>query len=162
MTVSTSDDVFLRWSVEKVLKRLKASEGWRFDSDAAKGLGMDRRALAGYKSRGTLPFEQLAEFAAQHDYSLEWVINGRGPQQLAELDRIAEPAARYGGGVNFELHSQVAEAVHELLDEAGIKVKNEIDQAKVDYLIAYCYNDIAAQGGKVDRDKIRATIKLAM
>ncbi|MDY6979364.1 MAG: hypothetical protein SV201_05745 [Pseudomonadota bacterium] len=123
---------------------------------------MDRRALAGYKSRGTLPFEQLAEFAARQGYSLEWVVNGRGPQHLTDLDRIAEPAARYGGGINFELHSQVAEAVHELLDEAGIKVNNEHDQAKVDYLIAYCYDIISKQGGKVDRDQIQATIKLAM
>ncbi len=147
--------------LDAVLARIKQAEGARFDADIAKALGMDRRSLAGYKTRGTLPLEHLVQFAASKGYSLEWVLNGRGPQNVEALNRIAETPPAYAGGFNFELHHQVAQAVRELLNENDILIGRDTTNEKVDHLIAYCFDDINKQPDhNIDKGKIINLIKI--
>jgi len=150
-----------KYSLNSVLERLKVSEGWRFDTDAATALDMDRRSLAGFKSRDSLPFDYLVSFAREKGYSLEWVINGRGPEKVDMLCGVAETSPAYSS-IDYTLFDEVSKAVHELINEAGVEIKTEHDQSKFDYLLAYSYDQVLKNNGKINKKDIASLVKLAM
>lgn len=136
------------FSFEAVIERIKAVLGLRFDTEVAASLKMDRRTLAGYKSRGTLPYEALVEMAAEKGLSLEWLVFGRGPQETETL-AIAEPAAHYA-------ETQIAKIVRGIMAAEGF----EFDKEKTDYLIRYVYDETMKSGGEVDEHKVAELIKI--
>lgn len=146
-------------SLDDVLKRLKESESWRFDTDAANALGMDRRSLAGFKKRDTLPFDYLVKFATDNGYSLEWVINGRGPVKAESL--VSDNESTYGT-IDYPLFNRVGKVVHEFIENAGIEIATDSDKEKLDYLLAYCYDQVKKEGGDINQNNIASLVKLAM
>jgi hypothetical protein len=72
-----------RAAVLAILGRVGAILGTTVDAEIAKGLGASPQNLATWKSRGTVPYERLCEFALRKDVSLDWLLLGKGaPSQV--------------------------------------------------------------------------------
>ncbi|SEO69481.1 helix-turn-helix domain-containing protein [Aquisalimonas asiatica] len=63
--------------VQAVLERVGRLLGVGADSDIARGLGASPQTLSTWKRRGTIPYERLIRFAAEHDVSLDYLLLNR-------------------------------------------------------------------------------------
>jgi len=79
-------------TINAILERLKGELGTSKDSDIARALNVSRNAPATWKKRGTIPLEELAEFAEREQYNLGWILNGQG---VSRLNIVQEPTNSY-------------------------------------------------------------------
>lgn len=83
-----------------VLDRLALLHETKTDSALAACLGVARGTLSSWRARGAVPPGDCVIAAKRSNISLEWLINGRGPRSLDDLNgdgaaEIADPYRRY-------------------------------------------------------------------
>ena len=77
--------------MSEIIERLKACKGYESDADLARELGVHPKKLGVWKSRNTVPLEELTTFCRRNVYSLEWALTGDGlePEKTALPPRTA-------------------------------------------------------------------------
>jgi len=68
------------WQAEIFARVLDAVDGHR-DQDIAEALHVGSGQVSNWRSRGTIPFEKIAEFARDRGLSLDHLILGRGSNE---------------------------------------------------------------------------------
>ncbi|MDP6352601.1 MAG: helix-turn-helix domain-containing protein [Alphaproteobacteria bacterium] len=69
-----------------VLGRLAAVLDAASDTDLAQKLGVARGTVSSWRARGAVPVKDCLAAAHCNDISLEWLINGRGPKFVGDLE----------------------------------------------------------------------------
>lgn len=149
--------------IEEIIERIKRAEGLRFDTEAAPLFGVDKTTIGKWKSRGTIPYEHLINYAREKSYSLDWLLLGRGPMKLEAFEQVNEESstAYRARQIDPALFNAVATEVRGMLGENNIRIADEPMQAKVDQLITYIYNSMIKSGEEtVDPDQVRSLIKM--
>lgn len=148
--------------VGEIVERIKAAEGLRFDTDVAPLFGVDKTTIGKWKSRGTVPYEYLIQYAQDKGYSLDWLLLGRGPMTWAAVEQVNEAANAYKvRQIDYSLFSAIAAEVRNMLQENQLEVADAHMQAKVDQLITYIYNSMIKSGEQtVDPEQVRSLIKM--
>lgn len=78
-------------SVQVILERLAEVTGCKNDSALARKLNASRQSLSKWRSRGSVPYQLLTDFAATNDISLDYLLLGRKPNCLAlDLNLLLE------------------------------------------------------------------------
>lgn len=67
-------------SLEKVLERLAHLTGAGSDAELARTLDVSRQSLSKWRSRGSVPYEKLQDFAEKHGHSLDYLLMGKEPE----------------------------------------------------------------------------------
>jgi len=70
--------------ITQIVNRIKIHKQIQDDKEAATLLGMNDTALSNHKTRDTIPFKPLYDFALQEGLSFEWLINGKGEKHIIE------------------------------------------------------------------------------
>lgn len=143
----------------EVIYRIKKAENLRYDADVAVPLHVEKTRIATWKARNTVPYERLVEYSRYSGVSLDWLLNGRGPQKVVQ--GVAEETGRYGpnpAAINSDVFVAVRKTVNKVLDETNIKPDTE----KHDRLVIIIYNDIITKndGYDISPEKVRELIKL--
>jgi len=149
--------------IEEIVERIKSAEGLRFDTELAPLFGVDKTTIGKWKSRGTVPFEYLINYAQQKSYSLDWLLLGRGSMKIEAFEQVNEESiATYRASqIDYTLFNAIAVEVRSMLGENKIKIADEHMQAKVDQLITYIYNSMIKCGEQaVDPEQVRSLIKM--
>lgn len=133
-----SDGIDLRG----ILDRVKAVEGLAYDKDVAVPLNMALRNLGAYKERGTVPWQQLAEYAQRRHLSLHWLVFGEGPRE-AEPMAIGEPRGHYGAAVDPQLLQLVLWEVFDFLRTRDMSTLNAEKLAKAVALMYQLFEERA-------------------
>ncbi len=109
--------------LRQVLDRIKSVEGVPNDVDLAEPLATNRRNIAAWKERGSLPWERLYDYCQRRRISLEWLLNGQGASQLTHL--VAEPGAVYKLETDQDTLYQIAADIHRALHQTGTDISAE-------------------------------------
>lgn len=148
--------------IAEIIERIKGAEGLRFDTEVAPLFGVDKTTIGKWKSRGTVPYEYLINYAQQKGYSLDWLLLGRGPMTMMAAEQVNEGAGAYRARqIDYTLFNAVAAEVRGMLGESHVRIEDEHIQAKVDQLIAYTYNSMIKSGEQtVDPEQVRSLIRM--
>lgn len=82
-------------NVDEVLDRAKLVAGVQTDADLARLFGKFKTAASNWRSRGTIPLNELVELADTHNVSLDWMLTGRSPKGAAAALGVEEPTQTY-------------------------------------------------------------------
>ena len=74
----------IRWALEA------AGKPSRFDKHVAEALGIPHYTIAQSKHCETLPWEEVALFAARHNLSLNWLLFGQPRRETRSIGQIME------------------------------------------------------------------------
>ncbi len=149
--------------IEEIVERIKRAEGLRFDTDVAPIFGVDKTTIGKWKSRGTVPFEYLIHYAQQKNYTLDWLLLGRGTMNMEVFEQVNEAfSAPYRARqIDYTLFNAIAVEVRSMRSENDIKITDEQMQVKIDQLITYIYNSMIKSGEQiVDPDQVRSLINM--
>lgn len=69
---------------------MKTVVGVQMDKALSEALGVSKSFVSVIKNRGTIPYEECVALALERHISLDWLILGRGRQELGELP-VAPP-----------------------------------------------------------------------
>jgi hypothetical protein len=85
-----------------ILNRLKEMTGSSSDADLARYLGISPATLSNWKSRGSIDYDLV--FSKCDDWNLQWLLTGKGTQQVAS-DRsiVGGHGSTITGNVNITL-----------------------------------------------------------
>ena len=72
----------IRWALEA------AGKPSRYDKHVAEALGVSRSTVAQSKHRETIPWEEVALFAARHNLSLNWLLFGQPRRETRSIGQI--------------------------------------------------------------------------
>lgn len=116
--------------INKVIEKLKdvisreLGEKTVLEKDVAKILGMTPNALAQFKHRNTLPYEQIMYFCAKRKLSINWIMFEQIPDSLVD-DSMEYLKVKYfkninssagGGALNFNEKYKIINIHRKLLD----------------------------------------------
>ena len=142
--------------LREILDRLKALEGVRSDVELAEPLITNRRNIAAWKERGSLPWERLDDYCSRKHISLEWLLNGRGPTRLARL--VAEPGAVYQVATHQDVLYRLAGDVYRAVGETGLAISPE----KFAGIMHLLHRDMLDAGvDEVSYEKVLKVVRLA-
>lgn len=71
---------------DAVIRRLSEHLGTKTDAELAERFGLTRSAVKGWRARGTIPFQECLKVAERDHLSLDWLITGRGPKRMTEIE----------------------------------------------------------------------------
>lgn len=116
-------------NVGEVLDRVKQVAGVQTDADLARFFGKFKTAASNWRSRGTVPLNEIVELAETHNVSLDWILTGRGGKEvmgageLATTEAAPEPYAAPGENFNARLARlrQISEWLQEIEREDGLQ-----------------------------------------
>lgn len=102
--------------IETVLTRLHTFFGITKDSELSELMGEGRSTISAWRTRGTIPYQQIAELSRKYDLNVYWALYGEEPMHKSELslDRDYTSVAKYdlkvSAGTGYEiLNSQVVD-----------------------------------------------------
>ena len=143
--------------IRAIIDRVKKAEGVAYDKDIATPLRVSERNVAAWKERGTIPWSHLLEWARHRGVSFEWLINGRGPMRVDELQAVAEsPAAYRVRCLDVAVLKEITEVVERHLAVKGIELPPE----KRAYIISLLYEQ-AMQTDQVETTALPDLVALA-
>jgi|TARA_B100001964_G_C14098575_1_gene538193 hypothetical protein len=73
-------------NTREIFARIKEIAGLKRDDELARLLALSPQSLGGYKSRDTLPINQLIRWVGQKNVSLDYLLLGIGPVKRENLD----------------------------------------------------------------------------
>lgn len=85
--------------LQEILDRVTDATGTRTDSETAVALGVTPQTFSNWKTRGTVPFETLCEFAAKQGLTLDYLLFGIEPKFRRRTEIDAQLLGRVGGAV---------------------------------------------------------------
>lgn len=142
--------------LRQVLDRLKALEGLRSDVELAEPLATNRRNIAAWKERGTLPWDRLYDYCQRRQISLEWLLNGRGATQITQL--VAEPGAVYRLDTDQDVLYRIAADIYRALRQSN----TELSPEKFAQIMRLLHRDMLdSRSEQIAYDKILEVVKLA-
>lgn len=144
-------------TLRTILDRLKEAEGVSHDVDLAAPLRTNKRNISAWKERGAIPWERLSAYCREREISLEWLINGRGPQSV--LDIAAEPGAIYRVPTDQDAICLLSGDIYRALQETG----REITPEKFADIVRLLHRDMLDR--RLDRlpyEKVQHVVKLAV
>ncbi len=87
----------------KIVEKIRHKEGFKNDAQVAALLNISKQNLSSYKTRGTLPYEELIKYCDDRKLSLDWIrtdntaehcnesLSSFGdPRLLALIDKISK------------------------------------------------------------------------
>jgi hypothetical protein len=142
--------------LRKVLDRLKSLEGLRSDVELAEPLATNRRNIAAWKERGTLPWDRLYDYCQRQQVSLEWLLNGRGASHVTQL--VAEPGAVYKLDTDQDVLYQIAADIYRALRQSD----TELSPEKFAQVMRLLHRDmLGSRSQQIAYEKILEVVKLA-
>lgn len=142
--------------LRQVLDRLKTLEGLRSDVDLAEPLATNRRNIAAWKERGTLPWDRLYDYCQRRQVSLEWLLNGRGATHITQL--VAEPGAVYRLDTDQDVLYRIAADIYRALRQSS----TELSPEKFAQIMRLLHRDMLdSRSEQIAYDKILEVVKLA-
>jgi hypothetical protein len=142
--------------LRQVLDRLKSLEGLRSDVELAEPLATNRRNIAAWKERGTLPWDRLYDYCQRRQISLEWLLNGRGASHVTQL--VAEPGAVYKLDTDQDVLYRIAADIYRALRQSD----TELSPEKFAQVIRLLHRDMLdSRGQQIAYEKILEVVKLA-
>ncbi len=142
--------------LRQVLDRLKSLEGVRSDVDLAEPLATNRRNIAAWKERGTLPWDRLYDYCQRTQVSLEWLLNGRGATQVTQL--VAEPGVVYRLDTDQDVVYRIAADVYRALQQSDTPLTPE----KFAQMVRLLHRDLLhTRATQIAFEKILEMVKLA-
>lgn len=147
----------------EIVERIKKTEGLKFDTDVARLFGVDKTTIGKWKSRGTVPYDYLVNYARQKGYTLDWLLLGEGPMYREEVSQIREAQVipYKAKQIEYDLFNAVAAEVRAQLQDKHIRINDPQMQAKIDYMITFVYNSmVKCDEHTVDAEQVRTLIKM--
>ncbi len=142
--------------LRQVLDRLKSLEGLRSDVELAEPLATNRRNIAAWKERGTLPWDRLYDYCQRRQISLEWLLNGRGASHVTQL--VAEPGAVYKLDTDQDVLYRIAADIYRALRQSD----TELSPEKFAQVMRLLHRDMLdSRGQQIAYEKILEVVKLA-
>lgn len=142
--------------LRQVLDRLKSLEGLRSDVELAEPLATNRRNIAAWKERGTLPWDRLYDYCQRQQVSLEWLLNGRGASRVTQL--VAEPGAVYKLDTDQDVLYRIAADIYRALRQSD----TELSPEKFAQVMRLLHRDMLdSRGQQIAYEKILEVVKLA-
>lgn len=142
--------------LRQVLDRLKTLEGLRSDVELAEPLATNRRNIAAWKERGTLPWDRLYDYCQRRQVSLEWLLNGRGAINITQL--VAEPGAVYRLDTDQDVLYRIAADIYRALRQSS----TELSPEKFAQIMRLLHRDMLdSRSEQIAYDKIMEVVKLA-
>jgi hypothetical protein len=142
--------------LRQVLDRLKSLEGLRSDVELAEPLATNRRNIAAWKERGTLPWDRLFDYCQRRQISLEWLLNGRGASHVTQL--VAEPGAVYKLDTDQDVLYRIAADIYRALRQSDTDLSPE----KFAQVMRLLHRDMLhSHSQQIAYEKILEVVKLA-
>jgi len=142
--------------LRQVMDRLKSLEGLRSDVELAEPLATNRRNIAAWKERGTLPWDRLYDYCQRRQISLEWLLNGRGASHVTQL--VAEPGAVYKLDTDQDVLYRIAADIYRALRQSD----TELSPEKFAQVMRLLHRDMLdSRGQQIAYEKILEVVKLA-
>jgi len=142
--------------LRQVLDRLKSLEGLRSDVELAEPLATNRRNIAAWKERGTLPWDRLYDYCQRQQVSLEWLLNGRGASHVTQL--VAEPGAVYKLDTDQDVLYRIAADIYRALRQSD----TELSPEKFAQVMRLLHRDMLdSRSQQIAYEKILEVVKLA-
>lgn len=142
--------------LRQVLDRLKSLEGLRSDVELAEPLATNRRNIAAWKERGTLPWDRLYDYCQRRQVSLEWLLNGRGASHVTQL--VAEPGAVYKLDTDQDVLYRIAADIYRALRQSD----TELSPEKFAQVMRLLHRDMLdSRSQQIAYEKILEVVKLA-
>jgi Bacteriophage CI repressor helix-turn-helix domain len=142
--------------LRQVLDRLKSLEGLRSDVELAEPLATNRRNIAAWKERGTLPWDRLYDYCQRRQISLEWLLNGRGASHVTQL--VAEPGAVYKVDTHQDVLYRIASDIYRALRQSD----TELSPEKFAQVMRLLHRDMLdSRSQQIAYEKILEVVKLA-
>jgi len=113
-------------SLEKVLERLAHLTGAGSDAELARTLDVSRQSLSKWRSRGSIPYEKLQDFAEEHGHSLDYLLMGKEPEKA--VPEISEEVFHQVWGALRADNCQLSQLKGDLLLEQAILIYNQVIQ----------------------------------
>lgn len=139
-----------------VFDRLKAAGDFRFDTDLAADMGVERTAIGKWRQRGTLPVDTLIAYARRKGYSLDWLFLGMEPMYSSDKQHMVQEEPASYTDFDLILFRNIASHVRDVL----AKEKYAFSDEKIDSLIGYIYHDTIRSGGQLDIDKVKELLRI--
>ena len=107
---------------DDIFDRLKSELQIKTDKGLSERMSRGENAVATWRKRGTVPFEELVELAVKEGFSLDWVMFGEGERRRSGAVAEARQGYQAGPGVAsrermiarlMAIEAEVAEAVAE-------------------------------------------------
>lgn len=116
-------------NVDEVLDRAKMVAGVRTDADLSRFFGKFKTAATNWRSRGTIPLDEIVELAETHNVSLDWILTGRGSREVvstsvAEPEPVSRPKKEMGFGARLERLRRISASLQEIEEEENIQIPN--------------------------------------
>jgi predicted transcriptional regulator len=73
-------------TIDKILARFKEIVGASSDYQLAKYLNIQGAVISNWRKRERIPFEKIYEFCTKNDFSIDWVLTGKGNRKLENDD----------------------------------------------------------------------------
>jgi len=86
--------------VHAIVERMKTVLGFKADADLSIYFGSGRSTAGGWKARGTFPIKEMIQVAVERGISLDWLILGRGGQQI---DASVQPETEHAPKAALEV-----------------------------------------------------------
>lgn len=99
-----------------VLDRLADIAGASTDAELAEYLLIARGTVSSWRCRDQIPFQHCMEAAKRSNVSLEWLINGRGPREISQLEERPAPPATVDPYADYLLRN------YELVGKGGVRI----------------------------------------
>lgn len=126
--------------LRQVLDRIKALEQVRADIDLAEPLATNKRNVAAWKERGTLPWERLYHYCENNQISLEWLLNGRGATHVQQL--VEEPSTSYRVPSDLGAVYRISGDLYRALRQS----QRQIDPEQFSQLVELLHRDLLKPG----------------
>lgn len=78
-------------SVKEIIDRMKLALGFTKDEQLANYFSVNRTTPSGWKTRGSVPINEIMLIAFDHDISLDWLLRGIGPREAPSMAPAVDP-----------------------------------------------------------------------
>jgi len=83
-----------KYGFSEIVKRIMDFKGLDKEYKVADLLNMSRTTLSERKSRNSIPFDEILEFAESEGVFMEWILSGQGPKSKKEIS-VCEQSTPY-------------------------------------------------------------------
>ena len=134
-----------------VIDRMKEAAGVRTNDELAGLLGLRSGAVSNWRTRNSIPLDQLVEYAAQRGVSLDWLILGQGDRTLRAPS--APPSELIVDDL-LDLALETAAREHALATPGGVMTVSELVRPALGHYDKYyrLCEDFVLRGGGNTRE----------
>jgi len=117
--------------ISDILDRVSAITGKKQNQEYAEIFGVSSMAVSNWKARNTIPFENLYDFAEQHNISFDWLLTGSQNNLKQTYPEDIQPAVDGLVSILRSGHDKIKEAIKNNLDSFKIVLTHAEDIAEL-------------------------------